>query len=105
MKDIRLNFLGLGYLDCFQADIIVYNRCNNIIYEGQTYNGEINLRLKYGEAYRARVRNNCNIINIVFYVGKSDSYTFGFNNNITFKLVDYYYDNLPIERGDLWLRT
>lgn len=111
MKNVKLKFIGLGYKSIYQANIFIYDKYNNLIYEGQTYNGNILLSLKPNKSYKLIARLNNNMLCTILYVGRYNNYTLCFNqeqieNNITLKLVDYYY-NLPIERGEitLWPKT
>ncbi|MBQ2639400.1 MAG: hypothetical protein IJF92_01355 [Bacilli bacterium] len=110
MKKIKLIFTGLGYNNRFQAYTKIYNSNNKLIYEGKTYNGELELCLKKNNCYRLEAISKDEIIDIWFYVNKTRKcYLFKFrrsiieNNPITFLLTDYYYSNLPIEKGELIL--
>lgn len=97
---IKLIFLGLGYNDINQADVKIY-KCNNLIYEGLTYNNELKLCLEKDNVYTIKAISNNRIIYTSFYIN-SDTYIFNFNNNsVTFILKDDY--GYPIERGELIL--
>ncbi len=108
MKNVYLKFYGLGYNSSFQAFVRVYDNMNNLIYEGLTYDGILNIYLKIGATYKvvATFLNETLIKGL--YINRNDTYIFMFehsmlkNNSITFLLTDYYY-NLPIERGELLL--
>ena len=114
MKKIKIKFFGLGYNDLYQADVFVYDDKGNLIYNGKTYNSKIVLELKCNRVYKL-VAIYCNdVISVPFYVLNDCEYNFLFNraqinlnnDSITFLLTDYYYNNLPIERGEmiLWQR-
>lgn len=109
MKEIKLKFLGLGYNEFYQANIVIYDSSDNLIYEGITYNGELEICLDANEAYKINAYSLNEIINTYFYVSNLDNYIFIFdrakfikNQKIIFLLTDYYY-NLPIEKGELYL--
>ena len=107
MRNVILKFLGVGYNDYYQADVIVYNKFGNSVFNGQTYNGEINILLNTNQLYllKATFLNYC--ICKCFIVKDKCKYVFCFNNILpnttTFLLTDYYYYNLPIETGELRL--
>lgn len=107
MKEITLIFNGLGYHSICQANILLYDNLNNLIYEGKTYNGQLKIKLKRNSLYKIVVYINNELIETYIYT-INDKYCFSFNrsiikyNSITFILTDYYY-NLPIERGELIL--
>ena len=102
----KLKFYGLGYNDINQANIKIYNK-NSLIYCGKTYNNELIINLKECNIYKLIATSENEIITAYFYVSNRYEYYFVFNsiiyNPITFLLTDYYYDNLPIERGELIL--
>ena len=113
MKNIKLKFYGLGYNNNYQADILVYDINNNIVYEGKTYNSEIIICLEKNRVYKLVANSLGDIICTIFYIGNNCEYNFAFNraintnirkdSSITFLLTDYYYNNLPIERGEIIL--
>ena len=99
MKKIKLIFIGLGYNSYNQTNITIYQG-NKKIFEGRTYNNEIELCLEENNAYI--IKTNSTYFN--FYVDKNDTYYFSFLNpirTITFILIDSY--NYPIERGEIIL--
>ncbi len=110
MKKIIIKFYGLGYNNVNQANVSIYNSNRNLIFEGNTFNNEIELCLKENEIYILNATSSIGSITRVFYV-KNDLYLYYsfvellpiINPPITFLLTDYYYDNLPIERGELLL--
>ena len=109
MKKIKLIFKGLGLKNKNQAYIKIFNSNCNLVYEGHTYNGQLDIRLD-NNVYRLVANYNGNIIIVPFYVSSNtNNYIFSFNNynlnsrDITFQLTDFYYTNLPIERGDIVL--
>ena len=109
MKEITLKFYGLGINHRYQAEVLIYDN-KELIYEGKTYNGYLNVCLKNHHYYKIKAIACGDIINSGIYVNKT-IYTFSFkraqilNNTITFILTDTYY-NLPIEKGFviLWPR-
>ena len=108
MSEIKIKFLGLGYKNMNQANIYIYDELKKLIYSGQTYNGELIIKLKKNKIYKICAYTNDEIINNIIYTNKN-IYCFSFNRSlirlsrtITFILTDYYY-NLPIERGELIL--
>lgn len=44
--NITLNFLGLGYNNINQADVLIYDEFNNLVYNKKTYNNKLNICLK-----------------------------------------------------------
>lgn len=111
MKEITFIFNGLGYGSHYQADVFIYDK-NNLIYEGKTYNGSISINLQKHRKYKLMAKFFNSYLTYCFYVDKDMKYKLSFNhsiidlsrtNSITFLLTDYYYDNLPIERGELIL--
>ena len=110
MKNIKIKFYGLGYNDVNQACITIYDECNNKVFEGKTFNNIIKLCLNKNKLYKIIAVSKYEKIVNYFYVGCSNNYHFLFSNiiyektnSITFLLTDYYYDNLPIERGEIIL--
>lgn len=112
MKDVTLKFYGLGYNNINQADVLIYDICDNQVFEGITYNNLLTIKLCKNDFYRLIAKSLDEEINIVFYVGINNDYCFRFprsifendiDKSITFLLTDYYYDNLPIERGEIIL--
>ena len=102
--EVEFIFKGLGINNKNQANILLYDEFNNLIYDGQTYNGILNICLKKG-LYKL-IANTCNErIEKYIYIN-NNKYVFYFkrsiinNNSITLILTDYYY-NLPIEKGEL----
>ena len=105
---VNLKFNGLGYNDYLQADVKLYDNNCNLIYEGRTFDGEVSLYLEEDNCYKLYAYSCGRYINLWFYVSmKNSCYKFNFNNiednNVTFLLTDYYYDNLPIQKGELIL--
>ena len=111
MKEIILCFNGLGYYKYCQANILLYDNLNNLVYSGQTFNSRIKIKVRNKKIYRMIAKVDYEIIDTYLYVNSNDKYCFSFKrsiikyNPITFILTDYYY-NLPIERGKLiiWQR-
>ena len=107
MKKVKLKLYGLGMGNYLQADVKIYDSNCRLIYDGKTYDGEVSLYLEEDNCYKVFFYSLGRYINLWFYVSCSRyCYSFSFNeinNNIIFLLTDYYYDNLPIEKGDLIL--
>ena len=98
MKKIKIKFNRDAY-------ICIYNYDNDLIFNGNTYNNEIELCLEECNVYKIIATSNYQRLVTSFFINNNDIYRFGFNtfnNTITFLLTDYYY-NLPIERGELLL--
>ena len=110
--EIKIKFYGLGYDDICQANVSIYDGYN-LVYNGTTYNNELEICLKECKKYKLVATSCGETIIRYFYVSEMYEYIFFFsrsilktNGPITFILTDYYYDNLPIERGNiiLWQR-
>lgn len=109
MKKIILKFLGLGYNDVFQAKVKIYNDKKQCIKSGKTYNGKISVFLEENQVYTLVAISKNEVINKRFYIDKNQyTYCFYFprsivnnNNIITFRLTDFYYKDLPIEKGEM----
>lgn len=101
---VTFNFLGLGFLNNFQAHIKIYDKCK-LIYEEETYNGSISLRLKENKVYKVVVSTlyNEQSINILIDRNIYNLYFPYYNtSNIkTFLLTDATYSGLKIERGNI----
>lgn len=115
MKNIKIRFLGVGYNEYCQPFVCVYDECNNLIYEGCAYNACISIDACVGSLYRVVAKTNNSRIFGAFYVNcRENLYTLAFPNAfyeaeeeeeeiVTFRLTDYYYESLPIERGEILL--
>ena len=102
--NVCLKFYGLGINDIMQAHIIISSN-NNIVYEGDTYNGEIFVCLDENSIYKLYAYSYNEEINLFFYVDRLNSYFYfprSYIRIITFKLLDYFYGN-PIGKGELIL--
>ena len=100
---IKISFLGV----ICSVDVKIYDSNNNIIYSGQVSCGEGFVYLKPNAVYRLVALKGCEVIDVNFYVN-SQIYCFAFPslyvlNNVTLFLTDYFYPNLPIERGEIIL--
>ena len=109
MKDINIKFLGLGYNDFYQAYIEIYDLDNNLIYKGYTYNGKLIISLCKNKIYKLKAKSLNETMCVYLY--NKDNYVFIFNRAkfnysriITFLLTDYYY-NLPIEKGEIYVKS
>lgn len=106
INNVILKFIDLGIYDNYQANINIYDDCNNLIYQGRTYNGELHISLETNRVYLL-VAYYCNKrIITAFYVSEFENkYVLSFNKtaknsrSITFLLKDANYNNLPIEKG------
>ena len=88
----------------------IYDDCNNLIYEGYSYDGEIKLLLEYGKVYRLESFFLNEIVNNFLLITNENIYIFVLNNiiynpknTVTFYLTDFYYKGLKIEKGELLL--
>jgi hypothetical protein len=102
--NVCLKFYGLGINDIMQAHIIISSN-NNIVYEGDTYNGEIFVCLDENSIYKLYAYSYNEEINLFFYVDRLNYYFYfprSYIRIITFKLLDYFYGN-PIGKGELIL--
>ena len=112
MEKVKLIFKGVGLKDKNQVYVKIYDNNCNLIYEGNTFDGVLITFLESNKAYNMLAKFHQETIVATFYVGScNNKYIFSFNRinnirNITFLLTDFYYTNLPIERGDiiLWQR-
>ena len=102
---IRIKFIGIGINNHNQAKVIIYDSNKNIIYEGNTYNGELCIKLCKNTIYTlVAYFYNERIVRYIYT--NTCNYIFIFNHCIysrrliTFQLMDYYY-NIPIEKGEL----
>ena len=108
MKEITLKFIGTGYKNMYQVKIKLYDLNDNLVYEGTTYNGKINICLRFNCYYKLKIYTCNETVNNVLYVNKNnDIYTYILNRAYmkkitTFILKDYNY-NLPIEKGEIIL--
>jgi len=111
MKYVTICFIGLGYQDKFQANIYLYDE-DKLLFQEKTYNGKIKACLEIGKVYQLIAISANEIIKSKFYVScKQRKYTFYFprafyrenGSIITFHLTDFYYKNLPIEKGEIIL--
>ena len=113
MKKINIRFVGTGYNNYYQAKVKIYDNCNKLVYKGCTYNGRISVCLKENSCYKLEASLNSQVINSKIFINNCTcNYEFIFyncclnnnvSNDIAFLLTDYYYSDLPIERGNLIL--
>ena len=106
--NITFKFIGAGYNNYHQASIKLYDDLNNLVYKGNSYNGELTLCLKRNSIYLIYARLNNIIIKTPILILNQNIFVFNFNqlvNNksITFLLTDYNYNNLPIMKGEIIL--
>lgn len=110
-----LKFIGTGIEDNYQACVNIYDN-NNLLYERRTYNGKVIIDLRENKLYKIVATSINEIINTSIYVTKNNcKYIFKYNRSIlqnyyssdlrtiTFLLTDANYNNLPIEKGELFL--
>lgn len=108
IKNITIKFLGTGLLDNYQAFVKIYDN-DNIYYCGNTFNGEIKIKLQENKAYKILAIFRNGVINTSFYVTCQNTYIFYFNNiiqipqrKVTFLLKDSNYE-IPIMKGEIIL--
>ena len=107
IKNVIIRFLGPGVNDTYQAYVNVYDEYNNLIFKGYTYNSILEINLCFNKIYKIeaiflneRIQKNIYINNNIYVI----PFSTGFNiSKSSFLLTDYYYDNLPIERGEIIL--
>ena len=105
MKNIKIIIIGSGYCNIYQPNIKIYKE-KELIYDGYTYNGELELCLEENSVYKLIGTLNNRIIKIAFYVDKNiNKYIFNFFSikRIIFLLTDFNYKNLPIKKGEILL--
>lgn len=113
MQKVILKFIGTGVGNNYQACVKIYDTYGNILYQEETYNGEVVLCLEKGKVYKVIASSYGDFIRNVFYVnGYDEKYIFYFNRalqrmpllkTITFFLSDANYQDLPIEKGEIIL--
>lgn len=114
IKNVTIKFLGTGYNSYYQAYVCIYDETGNLVFEGETYNGVLCLDLCLNQVYTIKATClNDRLTGVIYVNCYTNKYVLAFNRcsieNTTaeqssFILTDYYYDNLPIERGqiNLW---
>lgn len=111
VKKLKLNFIGTGLKDKYQALVYIYDAYGNLVYKKKTYDGVLTLHLRKNHVYKLVATSCGDTIYSSFYTNKS-KYCFVFNRSIlrvnnartiTFLLTDFYYKNLPIEKGEMYL--
>lgn len=100
--------ISLIFEEAYPLYIKIYNPDNKLIYDNIVNNGKLLLYLNECLAYRIIVISPVVILKTSFYVNHCNKYYFKMNNNslertITFLLTDANYNNLPIERGVMYL--
>ena len=110
MKNIKLKFIDAGINDSFQYNIKVFDINNNLLYEGNTYNGEICFNLKKHSCYRIIAKSKQNILCKSIYISPYSNTIFLWNETfknkpkpVTFTLTDANYNNLCISKGEIIL--
>ncbi len=102
--NITLKFINII---CCSTIIKIFDENDNLLYEKETNNGMIKVYLKRNKGYKLIVRNGNQILMTSFYVDCINKFVFSLNsivnNSVTFLLTDYYYDNLPIMKGEILL--
>jgi len=107
---VTLKFIGTGVASNMQACVKIYDINDNLLYEKETFNGELKVSLEENKVYRLFAISCNDIISAAFYVSKcKKKYVFIFNRSIynselrtiTFLLKDANYSNLPIGEGEL----
>ena len=109
MKKIKLRWNGLGYCDKYQAEVFLYTEKNKLVFYGKTKKGECNISLQPERIYKIFAISKGECFQKVLYIDSCHKvYTFSFPRAIqkksqmnTFHLTDFYYSNLPIEKGEI----
>lgn len=108
----NIKILGMGYQDKYQSNVIICDQCDNVIFNGCTYNGVINLCLNKGEVYKIKANSYRGNFNKVFIAGDNCNIYLSYNvcmnnvsntNTATFILTDANYEGLPIMEGEIYL--
>lgn len=112
MRKIKIIINGIGYNNINQASVQIFDMNNRFICQGNTYNSCICACLSNG-CYKLKICSCYGVVNRILHVIKYlDTYYINLNcininnninNNITFRLTDFNYNNLPIEKGTLIL--
>lgn len=112
IMNYNIKILGMGYQDKYQSNVIICDMCDNVIFNGCTYNGMINLCLNKGELYKIKANSYRGNFNKVFIAGDNSNIYLSYNvcmNNVrnsnlsTFILTDENYEGLPIMEGEIIL--
>lgn len=112
MNDVTLKFVGTGYSNLNQAKIWIYDENDCLMYKGNTYNGKVKVCLKRKHFYKIIAKTIYGEVEKNFYVNDMNTYVFAFNYSyiksckrvlVTFQLTDYYYNDLPIEKGEIFI--
>ncbi len=107
MNNVLLEWKGLGYLSIFQAQVYLYDDDNNLLYVSETYDGKLKVCLESNRVYKIIAISSSEIFKKNVYIDTCrNKYTFYFSRSIypriiTFQLTDFYYKNLPIEKGEI----
>lgn len=108
----NIKILGMGYQDKYQSNVIICDQFDNVIFNGCTYNGIINLCLNKGEIYKIKANSYRGNFNKVFIAGDNCNIYLSYNicmnvtngpNATTFILTDANYEGLPIKEGEIYL--
>ena len=109
IKRVTIKILGIGVSKAF---VTIFDNNNRIVYKGTT-NGIISLCLNNKSIYKINICYLGYELKRVFVVNNYNNYEFIFDcsyyvpnnnkHNITLLLTDYYYNNLPIQKGDIIL--
>lgn len=110
MNNIVLKFTGLGIKDVNQADVLVYDLNNKLLFKKKTYNGILNVCLKEKCFYKIKAISCYETINKTIYINDcwitlnfSNSLVNNNSNSRIFYLTDYNYPKLPIMKGTIIL--
>ena len=115
MQSVTIKWRGLGYQNVFQAHVYLYDAENHLLLTTETYDNKITVCLTPNKVYKVIAISKDEILKNIFYVDSCQTtYTFYFLRSIfkgnpvirTFHVSDFYYKNLPIEKGKiiLWLK-
>ena len=102
-------FSGLGYGNRCQAKIWVYDRCNRLVSKGCTYNGRYTFKGCLNSFYKIRIDSYLGCIETSFFAQSRNVFIPLNGRRINtvrqlsrFLLTDYYYNNLPIMKGEMY---
>lgn len=113
-KKININCITLNSLLTYKFKVILYNKDNNIIFNNFTKNNSIYIKVKTNEIYKIiiipPINHIPNIIKTNYLITNKSKNKINFyfkinhnNNPIIINLIDKYYENLKIKRGEIIL--
>lgn len=100
MRNIKVRFES----SCFPIYIYIYNEMGDCVVEDVVEEYQNNYCLEMNQVYRMIAYTSNQKLRTNFYVDSTtDMYSFSFHHLITFQITDFYYKNLPIQKGEIIL--